>query len=219
MASATAWGLDSRSRSTASRPCSPALRAGRVVRGSIGVQLRHAAAHRPRRQSAGAAACGGRLITSVEKRSPPTRPASRPGTSSSSSSGCRVASADDVLTRVSSATPGVRARAVVIRDGRVHTRSTSSSSHCRSRAHSGSVFAIERSRRFGLTLADLRLGLRRSGLTARLVEQRRGRQRRRRSRESRRATSSGRSISRRSVPPPRRCTSCSACRREAPCSC
>jgi S1-C subfamily serine protease len=96
----------------------PGLRAGRVVRGSLNLRLRHATLTDNDARALGLPAARGALITAVTKGSSADAAGLRPGDVIVELLGQPVATADDVLTRVSSARPGERARAVVIRDGR-----------------------------------------------------------------------------------------------------
>jgi serine protease Do len=98
----------------------PSLRSGRVERGSLAVQLRHATLTDNDARALGLPGARGALITAVTKGSSADAAGFRPGDVIVEFLGSPVATADDVLTRVSSATPGIRARANVIRDG--HTR-------------------------------------------------------------------------------------------------
>jgi serine protease Do len=98
----------------------PALRAGRLVRGSIGMRLRHATLTDHDAKALGLPRPGGALVTSVVKGSSADAAGLRPGDVIVEFFGVPVTAADDVLMRVSSATPGVRARVIVIRDGRTH---------------------------------------------------------------------------------------------------
>ena len=137
----------------------PALRAGSLVRGSVGVRLRHATLTDNDARALGLPGPRGALVTSVVTGSSADAAGLRPGDVIVELFGAAVATADDVLTRVSSATPGVRARAIVIRDGRTRTFDVTVEqlSLPRSkRQHHGT----EDPRRFGLTLADLDSGLR-----------------------------------------------------------
>ena len=135
----------------------PALRSGRVVRGNLAVQLRHATLTDNDASALGLPGARGALITAVAKGSSADVAGFRPGDVIVEILGAPVATADDVLTQVSSATPGMRARANVIRDGRTHTIDVTveelpfPSSPLKHRA-------AEDPRRFGLTFADLEPG-------------------------------------------------------------
>jgi S1-C subfamily serine protease len=96
----------------------PDLRAGRVVRGSLNLRLRHAMLTDNDARALGLPAPRGALITAVTKGSAADVAGFRPGDVIVELLGQPVLTADDVLTRVSSATPGERAHAVVLREGR-----------------------------------------------------------------------------------------------------
>jgi len=96
----------------------PALRAGRLVRGSMGVRLRHTTLTDHDAKALGLPGPRGALITSVVRGSSADVSGLRPGDVIVECFGAPVTAADDVLTQMSSATPGVRARVIVIRDGR-----------------------------------------------------------------------------------------------------
>jgi serine protease Do len=98
----------------------PDLRRGRVVRGNIAVRLRHAMLTDSDARVLGLPAPGGALITSVAKGSSADVAGLRAGDVIVELLGQPVITSDDVLTRVLSATPGVRAHGLVIRDGRPH---------------------------------------------------------------------------------------------------
>ena len=96
----------------------PGLRAGRVIHGTIGVRLRQAVLSDSDARALGLPSARGALITSVERRSSGDEAGLRPGDVVVEFLGTPVDTAGDLMTRVSSARPGVRARAVVLRDGR-----------------------------------------------------------------------------------------------------
>jgi len=96
----------------------PDLRRGRVVRGNIDMRLRQAMLSDSDARALGLPAPRGALITAVGKGSSADAAGLRPGDVVVELFGEPVANADEVLTRVLSATPGVLAHAVVIRDGR-----------------------------------------------------------------------------------------------------
>ena len=135
----------------------PALRSGRVVRGSLAVQLRQAALTENDAKALGLPGTRGALITAVDKGSSADAAGLRPGDVIVEFLGGPVATADDVLTRVSSATPGVRARASIIRDGRACTIEVVVEElplpPSRSRPH-----AVEEPWSLGLTFADVKAG-------------------------------------------------------------
>lgn len=99
----------------------PALRAGTVVRGTLGVQLRHATLTDNDARALGLHNARGALITAVAKGSSADAAGLRPGDVIVEFLGAPIATADDVLARVSDARPGVRARAHVVRDGHPRT--------------------------------------------------------------------------------------------------
>ena len=132
----------------------PALRAGRLVRGSIGVRLRHATLTDHDAKALGLPGPRGALITSVVRGSSADAAGLRPGDVIVEFFGAPVTAADDVLTQVSSATPGVSARAVVVRDGRTHPMDVVVEPFPLPRSQRQHL-RTEDPRRFGLTLADL----------------------------------------------------------------
>jgi S1-C subfamily serine protease len=141
------------------KPVLPALRTGRLVRGSIGVQLRHAALTDNDARALGLPDPRGALITSVAQGSSAAAAGLQPGDVVVEFLGAPVVTADDVLTRIWSATPGARGRISVIRDGRTHAMDVVVEPLLPSqsqRLH----HAAEDPQRFGLTLADLDPGLR-----------------------------------------------------------
>jgi len=99
----------------------PGLRAGHVVRGTIGVRLRHTLITDNDARALGLPAARGALVTAVEKRSSGDAAGLRPGDVVVEFLGTPIDTADDLTTRVSSSPPGVRARAVVVRDGRMQS--------------------------------------------------------------------------------------------------
>ena len=145
----------------------PALRAGRVVRGSLAVQFRHATLSDNDARALGLPGARGALITAVARGSSADAAGFRPGDVIVEFLGAPVATADDVLTGVSSATPGVRARANVIRDGRTRTIDVTIEElplPPSQRKH----HVAEDPQRFGLTFVDLEPGPGQAGGT--LVE-------------------------------------------------
>jgi serine protease Do len=94
------------------------LRAGRVVRGHIGVRLRQSLITDNDAAALGLPAARGALITSVDEASSAAAAGFRPGDVIVEFLGIPIATADDLLTRVATARPGSHARAIVIRDGR-----------------------------------------------------------------------------------------------------
>jgi serine protease Do len=96
----------------------PDLRRGRVVRGNIDVRLRQSMLTDNDARALGLPAPRGALITAVGKGSSADAAGLRAGDVVVELFGRPVANTDEALTRVFAATPGVLARAVVIRDGR-----------------------------------------------------------------------------------------------------
>jgi serine protease Do len=94
------------------------LRAGRVVRGHLGIRLRQSLITDHDAAALGLPEARGALITSVDKRTSADTAGFQPGDVIVEFLGAPIATADDVLTRISAARPGARARATVIRDGR-----------------------------------------------------------------------------------------------------
>ena len=94
------------------------LRAGRVVRGSIGVQLRMPLLTDHDATALGLPRAAGALITSVEKPSTANAAGLHAGDVIVEFLGLPIVSAGDFLARVSRTPPGVRARVAVIREGR-----------------------------------------------------------------------------------------------------
>jgi serine protease Do len=135
----------------------PALRSGRVVRGSLAVQLRHATLTERDAKALGLPGTRGALITAVDKGSAADAAGLRPGDVIVEFLGAPVATADDVLTRVSSAKPGVRARAGIIRDGRACTIDVIVE-ELPLPPSPRKPHAVEDRRSFGLTFADAEAG-------------------------------------------------------------
>ena len=94
------------------------LRAGRVVRGRIGVQLRMPLLTDQDATALGLPRAAGALITSVEKQSTADAAGLHAGDVIVEFLGLPIVSAGDFLARVSRTPPGVRARVAVIREGR-----------------------------------------------------------------------------------------------------
>jgi serine protease Do len=99
----------------------PQLRAGKVVRGRIGVRFRHQTMSDDDAAALGLPKATGALITAVEEDSTADAAGLRCGDVIVNFAGAPVASADDLLARVSAASPGSLVVAIVIRDGRVRT--------------------------------------------------------------------------------------------------
>jgi serine protease Do len=96
----------------------PQLRQGKVVRGRIGVQLRGGPMSEDDARALGLGKAAGAIVTSVERGSPADRAGLRAGDVVVKFNGSPVASADDLVPRVSSTSPGTQATLTVIRDGR-----------------------------------------------------------------------------------------------------
>jgi serine protease Do len=94
------------------------LRAGRVVRGSVGVQLRMPLLTDNDATALGLPRAAGALITSVEKPSTANAAGLHAGDVIVEFLGLPIVSAGDFLARVSRTPPGIRARVAVIREGR-----------------------------------------------------------------------------------------------------
>ena len=99
----------------------PQLRAGKVVRGRIGVRFRQDAITDDDATALGLPKATGALITSVEAGSAADAAGLRCGDVIVNFAGAPVASADDLLARVSAAPPGSLVVAIVVRDGRMST--------------------------------------------------------------------------------------------------
>jgi serine protease Do len=99
----------------------PQLRKGKVVRGRIGVQLRGGSMSDEDARALGLSKAGGAIVTSVERNSPADRAGLRAGDVIVAFNGTPVASADDLVPRVSSAPPGSSVTLTVMRDGRTDT--------------------------------------------------------------------------------------------------
>ena len=97
------------------------LRAGRVVRGNIGVQLRLPLLTDNDAAALGLPRAAGALITSVEKPSTADAAGLHAGDVIVEFLGLPIVSASDFLARVSQTPPGVHARVAVIRDGHART--------------------------------------------------------------------------------------------------
>lgn len=99
----------------------PQLRAGKVVRGHLGVTLRQERITDDDATALGLPRAGGALITSVEMDSTADTAGLQCGDVIVDFAGAAVISADDLIARISATLPGSRARATVQRDGRTHT--------------------------------------------------------------------------------------------------
>jgi serine protease Do len=95
----------------------PQLRAGRVVRGSLGVHPRMALLTDDDARTLGLSVARGALLTSVDPGSSAEAAGIRAGDVVTEFLGSPINTADDFVTRVALAEPGSRARLVVIRDG------------------------------------------------------------------------------------------------------
>jgi S1-C subfamily serine protease len=131
----------------------PQLRAGRVVRGSLGVHLRMALLTNEDAKALGLPAARGALLTSVDPNSAGEAAGLRAGDVISEFHGAPIETADDLATRVALAHPGSRVPLVVSRDGsqRAITAEIEKSASPDVRAHHR---RIERPATFGLTLED-----------------------------------------------------------------
>lgn len=131
----------------------PQLRAGRVIRGGLGVHLRMAPLTEDHARSLNLPGARGALLMSVEPGSRAEAAGLRPGDVVIEIFGSPIDRADDLMSRVALARPGSRAPLVVIRDG--HRRAIEveidevASPDARGRHH-----GIERPATFGLTLVD-----------------------------------------------------------------
>jgi serine protease Do len=99
----------------------PQLRAGKVVRGRIGVTLRPERITDDDAAALGLAHAGGALITSVDMGSTADTAGLQCGDVIVDFAGAAVMSADDLVARVSATRPGSRARVIVHHDGRTRT--------------------------------------------------------------------------------------------------
>ena len=131
----------------------PQLRAGKVVRGRIGVSLREGRITADDATALGLPLASGALITSVEQGSTADAAGFRCGDVIVDFAEAPVASADDLLARVSAAPPGSRVRVIVLRDGRTSTLNVEveplSSAATRAEQHPAAE-----SVNFGLSLGD-----------------------------------------------------------------
>jgi serine protease Do len=99
----------------------PQLHTGKVVRGRIGVQLRGGAMTDEDARALGLSKAGGAIVTAVERDSPADRAGLQAGDVVVAFNGTPVASADDLVPRVSSTPPGSRVTLTAMRDGRERT--------------------------------------------------------------------------------------------------
>ena len=103
----------------------PQLRAGRVVRGRIGVHVRQGPISEDDSAALGLPGAAGALITSVERDSPAQRAGLRAGDVVIAFNRAPVVTPADLIPRLSSAPPGSRAAMSVTREGRtVHLEIT-----------------------------------------------------------------------------------------------
>jgi serine protease Do len=135
----------------------PQLRAGRVTRGRIGVSLRQGRITSDDATTLGLPRAAGALITSVERGSTADAAGFRGGDVIVNFAEAPVASADDLLARVSAAPPGSRARVIVLRDGRTSTLDVEVES-LPSAAIREEQLPIAESVNLGLSLGDARDG-------------------------------------------------------------
>jgi S1-C subfamily serine protease len=129
------------------------LRAGRVTRGSIGVQLRLPLITDNDARALGLPRAAGALITSVEKHSTADAAGFRAGDVVVEFLGLPIATASDFLARMSGARPGSRAQVAVIREGRARRLDVEVSELSSPDPHRQDP-RVERAD-FGLTLADV----------------------------------------------------------------
>jgi serine protease Do len=94
------------------------LRAGRVVRGNIGVHVRGGIVTDSDAKALGLPDPGGAIVAAVEHDSPAERAGLRAGDVISHVDGTPLADAEDFVRRVSAATPGARLDVTIQRDGR-----------------------------------------------------------------------------------------------------
>jgi serine protease Do len=135
----------------------PQLRAGGVTRGRIGVSLRQGRITSDDATALGLPRAEGALITSVERGSTADAAGFRGGDVIVNFAEAPVASADDLLARVSAAPPGSRALVIVLRDGRTSTLDVEVESLPSAAIREEQLPAAE-SVNFGLSLGDARDG-------------------------------------------------------------
>lgn len=131
----------------------PQLRAGRVVRGTLGVHLRITAMTEDEAAALELPGVRGALITSVEPASSADAAGLRAGDVIVEFLGCPVETAEELVTRVASAQPGVRARLVLIRNGKTHAFDVDVQAVTSPDAR-GTHRRVERPASFGLTFED-----------------------------------------------------------------
>ncbi|HLG57499.1 MAG TPA: trypsin-like peptidase domain-containing protein [Vicinamibacterales bacterium] len=132
----------------------PQLRAGKVVRGRIGVRFRGKLITNEDARALRLPSASGALITSVERDSTAARAGLRAGDVVIDFSGTPVASADDVIGRIASTPPDSRAQMTIVRDGRTRNVSVGIEELALSTPTRGEA-RVEDASDFGLTLADL----------------------------------------------------------------
>jgi serine protease Do len=98
----------------------PQLRAGKVVHGRIGIQVRNGPIAADEAKALGLSHREGAIVTAVERGSPADRSGLRAGDVIVAFNGMAVTDGDDLVPRVASAPPGSQITVTVNRDGREH---------------------------------------------------------------------------------------------------
>ena len=101
----------------------PQLRQGQVVRGRIGVQLRGGPITEDEAKALKLPEASGAIVVAVERGSPAARAGLQAGDVITALNGTDVASADDLIPRVSSTAPGTTTIITAVRNGQVRTLS------------------------------------------------------------------------------------------------
>ena len=135
----------------------PQLRAGRVVRGHLGLTLRQERITDDDASALGLPRAGGALITSVDMSSTAETAGLQCGDVIVDFAGAAVMSADDLMARVSATPPGTRVHAIIHRDGQTRTVEVEVE-QLPSAITPREDLRVEESANFGLSLEDSRDG-------------------------------------------------------------
>jgi serine protease Do len=132
----------------------PELRAGNVVHGRIGVQLRNGPVTIDEAKALGLPKAEGVIVSAVERGSPADRSGLQAGDVIVAFNGRSIANADDLIPLVSSARPGSRIALTVIRDGRERTLQVTVE-ELKIEGQRASAPRDRESGNFGMTLGDV----------------------------------------------------------------
>jgi serine protease Do len=128
------------------------LRVGDVVRGHLGVRLRHTAITELDAEALGLPSASGALVTSVDRHSNARAGGLRASDLVIEFAGVSIANADDLMARVASTPPGARVQVIVVRDGRTQALGVEVD---RLPLESRRAARVMDPKDFGLTLGDI----------------------------------------------------------------